>query len=235
MAAEQITVLPYSKVYIDSDPGDPITQDGLVEFRLLYEGELFASANKNSHASHKHAIRKLLHPQLRRQWQLHKGLRQFAVRHSMPRATTTQYVEQERVDDGLVELGKQRPLAMFQFVPMMTKEHALRCSLDILLLRAEEPQFIMQRGDLDGQVKTIFDALAMPLSIEQTGNSTPDPDETPFFCLMEDDRLISEMHVTGDQLLLLPGHRQVKPSDAFVVIHIRLNHSTPGPFDRYFD
>jgi hypothetical protein len=72
-------------------------------------------------------------------------------------------------------MGKKWNKAGLDFVPLVTKEHALRCSLDILLLRPEEDRYIFKQGDIDGQVKTLFDALSIPenaegLSIEQDKN-----------------------------------------------------------------
>ena len=62
---------------------------------------------------------------------------------------------------------------------------------------------------------------------------SPQEDETPFFCLLEDDRLISEIRVNGDQLLLLPNERQVKANDSFVLIHVKLNPKYPGALGNF--
>ena len=56
----------------------------------------------------------------------------------------------------------------------------------------------MRRGDIDGQIKTLFDALGIPENTEETANATPDKDEQPFFCLLQDDRLVTEVRVTTD-------------------------------------
>ena len=69
-------VFSYSKVFVNT--GDPIEQEDLLEFRLLYEGPVHASSNKNTHTAEKHEIRRSLHPQIRRLWHMHKGLRQLA-------------------------------------------------------------------------------------------------------------------------------------------------------------
>src|SRR6266849_6098917 len=50
-----------------------------------------------------------------------------------------------------------------QFVPLVRQSLALACSLDILFLRREEPgSLILQGGDIDNRIKTLFDALKMP-------------------------------------------------------------------------
>jgi hypothetical protein len=52
--------------------------------------------------------------------------------------------------------------------------------------------------------------------------------------MLEDDKLISEVRVIADQLLLLPHEREAKANDAFVVIHVKLNYKTPRTFDQFF-
>ncbi len=123
----------------------------------------------------------------------------------------------------------------FNFVPLVTEDMALRCSLEILLLRPDiEPRFIFRRGDIDGQIKTLFDALRIPDNSGETGGMGPQEDETPFFCFLADDKLITEVRVTTDWLLLLQGEKRPEPNDAFVVIHAKLNHRSARTFDNYF-
>jgi hypothetical protein len=148
------------------------------------------------------------------------------------------------MDVGLAAMGKQWSRVGYEFVPLVTSRYALRCSLDILLLRPEGEQsvtgtshhFVMNRGDLDGQAKTLFDALQLPDQAQELPpGSVPERDETPFFCLLSNDRLISEVRVNGDNLLLLPRAKQVEATDSFVLLHVKINHVHGGPFDRWFD
>ena len=111
---------------------------------------------------------------------------------------------------------------------------ALRCSIDITILRPEDDRFIFEAGDIDGQLKTLFDALRIPKDAGECGGAIPQADETPFFCLLEDDRLVSEVRVSTDQMLLLPNRREVKANDAHAVIHVKLNHKNARTFDNYF-
>lgn len=108
----------------------------------------------------------------------------------------------------------------YRFLPLVTDKYSLRCSLDILFLRPEESGMLIESGDIDNRVKTIFDALRMPKTLSETGSIGPQPDEDPFYCLLEDDKLVSEVRVTTDQLLLLPQERELKPNDALVVIRV---------------
>lgn len=142
--------------------------------------------------------------------------------------------DSERVEGGLSVLGKRWARAGYNLVPLVTAEMALRCSIDITLLRPEEERLIFRSGDIDGQLKTLFDAFRLPSSTDETGGATPSEDEDPLFCLLEDDRLISEVRVNTDVMLLLPNQREVKANDAFAVVHVRLNHKDPRAFGNYF-
>ena len=214
-----------------------------MEFRLLYEGELLTASRDHSRAPEKHAIRRSFHPQLRRLWNVNSSLRQLAsqqghveIRQGVS-PNSPDYVittPQERFGRGLTVIGEKWRRGDYQLVPLVTSEMVLRCSLDILLLRPEEERFIFKSGDIDGQVKTLFDALRIPANLNEAGSIGPQEDETPFFCLLEDDKLISEVRVNADQLLLLPHDREVKANTCFVVIHVKLNHNHPGTFDNYF-
>jgi hypothetical protein len=105
--------------------------------------------------------------------------------------------------------------------------------IEYLALKAGKHDFIFEQGDIDGQVKTLFDALKIPAQAQGV-DTVPLEDETPFFCLLEDDRLISDVRVTTDELLLLPNEKEVKANDAFAIIHVKLDHKTPRTFDKYF-
>jgi len=211
-----------------------------MEFRLLYEGELLPSSNTKRRAAEKHIIRRAFHPQLRRLWEVKPLLRHLADNRGFLRSPEVYHhsnlvrTPEERFEIGIKTLGKEWSRAGFDLVPLVLPEFALQCSLDILLLRPEEERFIFTQGDIDGQVKTLLDALRIPDNPEETGHAIPADDEQPLFCLLQNDRLISEIKVTSDQLLMLPREKAVKANDCFVVIHVRLNHRDARTFDNYF-
>ncbi len=213
-----------------------------MEFRLLYDGELPSIGNKGR-PSEVHEIRRTFHPQLRRLWSAENNLHQLAmmrathykddVRPESERPIPKN--EDERFDLGIQAMSLNWRRAGFQFVPLVTEDMVLRCSIDILLLRPDiEERFLVRRGDIDGQVKTVFDALRIPENSGEAGGAVPQKDETPFFVLLEDDKLITEVRVTTDRLLQLPNKADVKPNDCFAVIHIKLNHKTARTFDNWF-
>jgi len=153
--------------------------------------------------------------------------------------------EDDCVMAGIDALGRQQSMHGFNWLPVAMKRIALRCSLDILLLRPEGDvpvygravsSFVMKRADIDGQIKTLLDALQIPPQLQDLPNdSRPDVNETPFFCVLHNDQLISEIRLSAEPLLLLPNTRQVRSFDAFALIHVKLNHASPGTFDRYYD
>jgi len=219
--------------------GDPIEEEDKVEFRLLYEGELLPSAGSNKRAHEKHLIRKSFHPQLRRLWKINQNLARLAEKEylsgiSIDRIHDELPNEGDVRDRGVAAIGRRWARAGFNIVPLVTADMALRCSIHITLLRPEEARLIFRSGDIDGQLKTLFDALRMPNSTAETCNIRPEEDENPLFCLLEDDRLVSEVTVTTDVMLLLPNTREVKANDAHAIIHVKLNHKNARTFDNYF-
>jgi hypothetical protein len=220
-----------------------IEEHNKVEFRLLYAGELPPSGNQTRRGEIKHKIRRAFHPQLRRLWDVNPNLRQLACNQKFvitpkrlsPGIWSGILTEQERFDLGLIHLGKNWERVGYNFIPLVTEEMVLRCSLDILLLRPGDKKHIYHQGDIDGQLKTLFDALRIPTNAGDLGEkNAPIDDENPFFCLLEDDRLITEVHVKTDELLLLPGHKEIKANEAFAVIDVQLNHKNARTFDNYF-
>jgi hypothetical protein len=204
----------------------------VLEFRLLFEGTLPPSGGSNTRPAEKHQIRQSFHPQLRRLWKLNASLRQYAEHAG--KATVPGLSQDEKIELGLTSIGKEFARESFQFVPLVTPALDLRCNLDILLLRPEEDRFIFKQGDIDGQLKTLFDALRLPIGLTETGGIGPLDDENPFFCLLQDDRLISEVRVTTDQLLLLPGTRQLNANDCYAVIRVNLRYKNARTFGNYF-
>jgi len=79
----------------------------------------------------------------------------------------------------------------------------LLCHLDILFMRREPAGRLFEGNDLDNRIKTLFDALKVPQSIEQLpqDDQPQNDDESPFLCLVEDDSLISGFSIRTERLL----------------------------------
>ena len=211
-----IVKLPYRQVIVGS--GDPITEENQVEFHLLYSGELHVDGDRKE----KHGIRKAFHPQLRRLWLTDRLLRMKARN-----AGAGAYVDSDEdvIPRGFAAMGSNWNRNGFNFVPLVTSGVVSRCSLDILFLRVEEKNYILQGGDIDGRIKTLFDGLRMIRDANELPRGTkPEEDEKPFFCLLEDDKLISEVRVNADQLLQLPGTTVVNKHDVYLQITVQLNY-----------
>ena len=106
----------------------------------------------------------------------------------------------------------------FIFVPLVNERMNLIAELEITLLRPEEPGFIVtQGGDIDNRLKTLLDALRMPKNKDELPkNSVPGEDERPFFCLLEDDNLVTRIAVETDRLL----EPVVDTSEVELLIHV---------------
>lgn len=208
--------------------GDPVCQEehDWMEFRLTYEGLLFGASRKDSRAKHKHEIRRVFHKQLKRLFYLH------------PAFSNLQPTSQEEVNELGVEGGAYNRIQHdkeyrsrlveferngYRFFPLATHKWSLMCSVKILFLRPDTPGGVIQSGDIDNRMKTIFDALKMPGSKSELGGyDVPGEDEDPFFCLLEDDSLISEASIETDTLLQPTGAAWDK-NDARLVITIGLS------------
>jgi hypothetical protein len=181
-----------------------------MEFRLTYEGPLLAANTRNRRSAHKHEIRKALHPQLKQLWQATPHLREATKPHDVLGSPSLEEY-----------LASQFTRVGYRFVPLVTEDLSLLCSLDILFLRPDRPGSLIKSGsgDIDNRLKILFDALRMPDSKEELGHYlVPAPDEDPFYCLLQDDKLITRLAVETDMLL-----RPISsPNDTRLVITVRI-------------
>jgi hypothetical protein len=169
----------------------------LMEFRLLYNGPLPSETNR-SHPLDKHRIRRAFHPQLKELWSQHKILRD-----------NTDVFAQDFERRG------------FRFIPLVRERLVEICSLDILFLRRDHPgNLIRHGGDIDNRLKVLFDGLRIPESGELPSDAKPEDGEDPFFCLLKDDELITEVKVTTDRLFVPKGPDE-GIHDVVLVIHVK--------------
>jgi hypothetical protein len=138
--------------------GVPITQENLVEFHLLYSGPLHSSGYDLSRAE-KHSIRKVFHSQLRRLWETQPNLHERAVvggygihSEQMQGRPAVELSNPEAFLKGIEEMGRNWNRSGFNFLPLVTARHCLRCTLEILFLRIEEKNYILQGADIDGRL-----------------------------------------------------------------------------------
>lgn len=176
-----------------------------MEFRLTYKGKLPSATAGNTRAKHKHQIRKQLHRQLSVLWQRHPLLNDSLQRETEGRKNVQFLADRFRHCD-------------HRFVPLIREEHHHSCSIDVLFLRRDSPgNLVNSGGDIDNRLKVLFDALTFPR--ECSGVDPPEDDENPFFCVLEDDKLITDIRVTTDRLLS-PLEPEESENDVFLVIHV---------------
>jgi hypothetical protein len=151
---------------------------------LHYRGPLKANAGP----AHKHDLRRHFHQQLKRLWA------------QKPLAEMPKWIQPVKDPH---EYHFLRSMPPFTFAPLVTEEVNAVVELSLTILRPELPGgLITQGGDIDNRLKSLFDALAMPpLPNALPPAATPTDDETPLFCLLEDDNLIVSVTVRTEQLL----------------------------------
>jgi len=171
-----------------------LDESGMI-FRLLYFGSLRAGSNP----LHKHRMRQQFHHQLSILWgsvPFLTDLGETSVKYRDPATGKDQEVTH------IEKLARENTRKEFRFVPLISKEFGLACKVDVLLLRRDEPGVLPTiGGDIDNRFKTLLDALKMPSSDELPPNVAPEEGENPFFCLLEDDGLLTDFRVSSDRLL----------------------------------
>lgn len=155
-----------------------------MEFTLYYRGPLKANGTPKD----KHELRTHFHRQLKVLWGL-KPLKD--------------HPDFCKVSPGPQGISLVKEMAGFEFVPLVSERIHLLAELDIVYLRPEPSGRIFTGGgDIDNRLKTLMDALSVPRHEEQVPKSArPGTDEIPFFCLLEDDSLVTRVGVRTDQLL----------------------------------
>ena len=218
-AIQNVVLYPYQDWPDESAGGD------LLRFRLLYDGPLPSNARVQA----KHAIRREFHRQLRELWNRNELLSGW-LRYQWigPKAEENPNKTYAQV------LAENYALGEFKFLPLVTKEHGLACAINILMLRRDPPSGpVDNRGDIDNRLKTLFDALQRPIENNQIRGCHPNESETPFFCLLENDRLITEICVATDRLLI-PLKPQENISDVRLVLDVKILVTDPRRADVEF-
>ena len=186
-----------------------------MNFRLIYQGQLLASGNDvvrqvPARNAHKNQIRRKLHPQIKELWK-YPPLNQNFGKSEAP--YHPQYLDPSHPRG-------QKVCGNHKFVALVRSDLELTAELDILFLRREFPgTIILQGGDLDNRLKTLLDALRLPKDSQEIPKEfVPSPEESPLFCLLEDDSLVTSIKISAG-LLLNPT---VEKSDVHLVIHVNV-------------
>jgi len=185
----------------------------LTEFTLYYRGSLWA----NGKPKHKHELRKHFHKQIKELWNQpplneHRHLIDPTYEPTVPRGSmvVTAPVEKPSV---------VRTVGAFNFASIVSPKINLVADLSITLLRPGPPgEIVTQGGDLDNRIKTLLDALKIPERPSTLPDgASPEADEDPLFCLLDDDNLVISLTIKADRLLEPNAHRSL----VVLLIHVR--------------
>ncbi len=177
---------------------------------LTYEGDLPSLQNKKGKRGNErlHAIRQQFHPQLKEHWATSTFLNEWKMWPSdfeRQNSLTPSSISRNSAGDKYVPVTELVPEAHkvsgLRFIPLVRKGWFLNCSLDILFLRRDPPGSVINHGDIDNRIKTLIDALRMPDTNQLSDGIEPGSDEDPFYVLMEDDELLTQLNVETQRLL----------------------------------
>ena len=178
-----------------------------------------AATGSKKRRDEKHVLRKEFHRQLKVLWQQmplkdHQDL--LKDQHTMVTGWETDQEGTYYTEEKLTLLQKVRE---FQFAPTVSAKLHMVADLTITLLRPELPgQIVTQSGDIDNRLKTLLDALKVPNQPDDLPHEAiPLEGERPFFCLLEDDNLITSLDIKTDRLL----DHSAGPSEVVLLIHVR--------------
>ena len=165
-----------------------------MEFYLKYDGPLKSNAGAND----KHNIREYLYYQLKNLWDIEPLNRRknFLKQGNKPSVL--------KEIDGII------------FAPLICNALEFICQLDLIMLWPETQGVISKHGgDIDNRLKTLFDALQCPDINQIRPVKDRFTDKQPFFCLLEDDKLITSVNVKTHTLLCSENKTNVS-----VIIHV---------------
>ena len=160
-----------------------------MKFRLFYKGPL----RGNGTPSDKQSLRRAFLPQLRSLWQ---------------QKPLTDFLKELNLGNYPGKSALTKNVGPFNCLPLVQQAIELVAGIEIVFLRPEEPgNIITQGGDIDHRLRTLLDSLQMPKPNQIPPGDVPGKDEDPFYCLLEDDNLVTSLSLVTDRLLLPTNDR----------------------------
>jgi hypothetical protein len=173
-------------------------RDCIVPLVLVYRGPLSVTKEGNRRLKEKQRIRRYLHVQL----------------------SNTIRKPYAKIFGGAKQF-RPIPIGQFRFHPLICRHEfypRIGCALDIHALSYDPFGSVLQSGDLDNRLKTLFDALRLPSGEhELPKDDAPGDGEDPFWVLLSDDRMITDLHITQDIL-----HTPRTEADSYIELTIRV-------------
>jgi hypothetical protein len=175
-----------------------------LNIHLTYRGPLVTCSRSETRADEKARLRRHFSPQLERHWRMAPDLKDkspdFLMEATIVRARFLEFIGGFPLNEYYKPfLEYQGGEAKYQFIPTIAHAQREQCDLEIRWLRNEETGAIYCNGDIDGRLKTLFDALRMPHSIEEA--RLADQPSGSCYCLLEDDAMIRHLTIMTGRLL----------------------------------
>jgi hypothetical protein len=195
------------------DPSSLRTAFNLMRFRLTYGGPLPPHGEK-THLDAKWEIRRQLHFQLAELYRVHPVLTE---------ASNLMVWTHGKVGPAQEAVRKSVEVLERKFIPLVRPELAMACRLDITYLRRGEPgRLILEKGDLDNRLKTLFDGLRKPTQSDM--HKAVDVG-APMHVLLDDDKLVTGVAIDTDRLLMEPKPDEVPDLSLIIMdVTVRITH-----------
>lgn len=197
------------------------TGECLVQFTLVYEGRLTTGRPQGTK---KHEIRKKFHRQLKRLWAVDPLLSNWniPIEVDLSREPPLAVPAMEWIEHNTPQLSPYR------FIPLICGPLEVECAVEIRILRPTQ-----RRGnaaDVDNQIKILLDALKVPNERSELGKyQEPEDDESPFFVLAHDDKLITKITSVQDELLFpVSGNIEIEPTSILAMIDVYIRPQMPN-------
>lgn len=195
-----------------------------MDFTLRYSGTI-----PSHNATKTHEIRCVFHEQLDDYWSRDTRLAKVKREDIRRSQQTSRAVHDVRADGEHLQKHVAaryyfHELSGVRFVPLVTTWRYLRCDVHVRIYRYEGSKAVRGgvldlNGDIDSKAKSLLDALRMPR--DENDARVVKPHEGLFFCVLEDDRLVTKLTIeTKDKLGKRPDKGKLAEVDAFVDIHI---------------
>lgn len=186
-----------------------------MKFTVIYEGPL--RPQKKATRNHKHSIRQQFHEQLKNLWQLPPLSDLYSIAVGTHSSDLKAPFESEGGGSPISteEATWIKSVDSMHFLPIVSQKSQTVAEVDITWFRNETPGNLLNSGDIDNRLKTICDAL----QISPHGQMPTPPllatREDLFYCVVEDDALITGLSVRAERLL-----RPSNSDDALLVIEV---------------
>jgi hypothetical protein len=208
-----------------------------MEFKLTYSGDMLRpqQVRGNARKQEKHALRLHFHEQLERIWRSDTRYSPISAEQLGDAVHAKGIWDVQRNAEKKIPYFKETPLrgflyqrrlAGYRFVPMITRVMEAYCHLRILLRRPIRPGTIVYSGgDLDGRLKTLFDALAMPPQLQDLPEQITGSDDL-CLCLLEGDELITGLSIDSEEWASAPSSLHAEVDITVTIRAVTLMYGT---------